>query len=82
MAFVIGPAGTGKTYMAVALTLQALRNKSVPRMIVTRPMAEAGESLGFLPCYLEEKTTPLLYPIYDALDDMLNEIHSRSDGVG
>jgi phosphate starvation-inducible PhoH-like protein len=72
MAFVIGPAGTGKTYMSVALALQALRNKEVKKIIVTRPMVEAGESLGFLPGYLEEKTAPYLYPIYDAIDDMVS----------
>lgn len=72
MAFIIGPAGTGKTYMSVALALQALRNKEVKKIIVTRPMVEAGESLGFLPGYLEEKTAPYLYPIYDAIDDMVS----------
>jgi phosphate starvation-inducible PhoH-like protein len=72
MAFVIGPAGTGKTYMSVALALQALRNKEVKKIVITRPMVEAGESLGFLPGYLEEKTAPYLYPIYDAIDDMVS----------
>jgi phosphate starvation-inducible PhoH-like protein len=72
MAFIIGPAGTGKTYMSVALALQALRDKEVKKIVVTRPMVEAGESLGFLPGYLEEKTAPYLYPIYDAIDDMVS----------
>ena len=71
MAFVVGPAGTGKTYTSVALALQALKNREVRKIIVTRPIVEAGESLGFLPGYLEEKTAPYLRPIYDALDDML-----------
>ena len=72
MAFVVGPAGTGKTYISVALALQTLKNKEVKRIVVTRPIVEAGESLGFLPGYLEEKTAPYLRPIYDALDDMLS----------
>ena len=72
MAFVVGPAGTGKTYLSVALALQALKNKEVKKIIVTRPMVEAGESLGFLPGYLEEKTAPYLHPIYDAIDEMIS----------
>jgi phosphate starvation-inducible protein PhoH and related proteins len=67
----IGPAGTGKTYTAVALAVEALKNKEVRRIILTRPAVEAGESLGFLPGDLKEKLDPYLQPLYDALRDML-----------
>ena len=69
--FAIGPAGTGKTYTAVALAVRALKNKAVKKMILTRPAVEAGESLGFLPGDLKEKVDPYLRPLYDALDDMI-----------
>lgn len=69
--FAIGPAGTGKTYTAVALAVRALKDKSVKRIILTRPAVEAGENLGFLPGDLKEKIDPYLRPLYDALDDML-----------
>ncbi len=69
--FAIGPAGTGKTYTAVALAVRALKNKLVKRIILTRPAVEAGESLGFLPGDLKEKVDPYLRPLYDALDDMI-----------
>lgn len=69
--FAVGPAGTGKTYTAVALAVRALKNKSVKKIILTRPAVEAGESLGFLPGDLKEKIDPYLRPLYDALDDML-----------
>lgn len=69
--FAIGPAGTGKTYTAVALAVRALKNKEVKRIILTRPAVEAGESLGFLPGDLREKLDPYLQPLYDALRDML-----------
>jgi phosphate starvation-inducible PhoH-like protein len=69
--FAIGPAGTGKTYTAVALAVRALKNKEVKRIILTRPAIEAGESLGFLPGDLKEKMDPYLQPLYDALRDML-----------
>lgn len=69
--FAIGPAGTGKTYTAVALAVRALRNKEVRRIILTRPAVEAGENLGFLPGDLKEKVDPYLRPLYDALDDMI-----------
>lgn len=69
--FVIGPAGTGKTYTAVAMAVKALKNKTVKKIILTRPAVEAGESLGFLPGDLKEKIDPYLRPLYDALDDML-----------
>lgn len=69
--FALGPAGTGKTYTAVALAVRALKNKSVKKIILTRPAVEAGESLGFLPGDLKEKIDPYLRPLYDALDDMI-----------
>ena len=69
--FGIGPAGTGKTYLAVALALAALREGTVTRLILTRPAVEAGEALGFLPGDLYEKITPYLRPLHDALHDML-----------
>ncbi len=67
----VGPAGTGKTYTAVALAVRALKNKSVKRIILTRPAVEAGENLGFLPGDLKDKLDPYLQPLYDALRDML-----------
>ena len=69
--FAIGPAGTGKTYLAVAFAVAALKNKLVNKIILTRPAVEAGESLGFLPGDLSEKVDPYLRPLYDALDDMI-----------
>ncbi len=69
--FAIGPAGTGKTYTAVALAVRALKNRVVKKIILTRPAVEAGESLGFLPGDLKDKVDPYLRPLYDALDDML-----------
>jgi len=69
--FAIGPAGTGKTYTAVALAVRALKNKSVKRIILTRPAVEAGENLGFLPGDLKDKLDPYLQPLFDALRDML-----------
>lgn len=69
--FALGPAGTGKTYTAVALAVRALKNKVVKKIILTRPAVEAGESLGFLPGDLKEKIDPYLRPLYDALDDMI-----------
>ncbi|NLI65800.1 MAG: PhoH family protein [Tissierellia bacterium] len=69
--FGIGPAGTGKTYLAVAMAAQAFKNKEVNRIILTRPAVEAGESLGFLPGDLQEKVDPYLRPMYDALFDIL-----------
>ncbi|HEY3510061.1 MAG TPA: PhoH family protein, partial [Kribbella sp.] len=70
--FGIGPAGTGKTYLAVAKAVQALQAKEVTRIILTRPAVEAGERLGFLPGTLSEKIDPYLRPLYDALHDMLD----------
>jgi len=69
--FAVGPAGTGKTYTAVALAVRALKNKEVRRIILTRPAVEAGENLGFLPGDLKEKLDPYLQPLYDALRDMI-----------
>lgn len=71
MIFAIGPAGTGKTYTAVALAVRALKNKEVKRIILTRPAVEAGENLGFLPGDLKEKLDPYMQPLYDALSDMV-----------
>jgi len=69
--FAIGPAGTGKTYQAVAMSVSALKSRSVDRIIITRPAVEAGEHLGFLPGDLKEKIDPYLTPLYDALNDMI-----------
>jgi phosphate starvation-inducible PhoH-like protein len=69
--FAIGPAGTGKTYLAVASAVAALRRHEVGKIVLARPAVEAGESLGFLPGDLREKVDPYLRPLYDALDDML-----------
>jgi len=71
LVFVIGPAGTGKTYTAVAMAVRALKNKEIQRIILTRPAVEAGENLGFLPGDLKEKLDPYMQPLYDALGDML-----------
>ncbi|NVK49670.1 MAG: PhoH family protein [Cyclobacteriaceae bacterium] len=71
LVFALGPAGTGKTYIAVALAVRALKNREVKRIIITRPAVEAGENLGFLPGDLQEKLDPYLRPIYDALQDMV-----------
>lgn len=70
--FAIGPAGTGKTYTAIALAVRALKNREVKKLILTRPAVEAGERLGFLPGDLKEKLDPYLQPLYDALRDMIN----------
>lgn len=69
--FAVGPAGSGKTYTAIALAVRALRNKEVKRIILTRPAVEAGEKLGFLPGDMKEKLDPYLQPLYDALNDMI-----------
>lgn len=71
LVFALGPAGTGKTFISVALAVKALKNKVVKKIIITRPAVEAGENLGFLPGDLKEKIDPYLRPIYDALNDML-----------
>tara|TARA_B110000003_G_scaffold151386_1_gene152247 strand:- start:1723 stop:2652 length:930 start_codon:yes stop_codon:yes gene_type:complete len=72
MLFAIGPAGTGKTYTAVAIAVKALKDKGIKRIILTRPAVEAGENLGFLPGDLKEKLDPYMQPIYDALFDMIH----------
>ena len=71
MVFAIGPAGSGKTYTAIALAVRALKNKEVKRIILSRPAVEAGENLGFLPGDMKEKIDPYLQPLYDALKDMI-----------
>ena len=71
MVFAIGPAGSGKTYIAIALAVQALKNKEIKRIILSRPAVEAGEKLGFLPGDMKEKIDPYLQPLYDALQDMI-----------
>jgi len=72
LVFALGPAGTGKTFVSVAMAVKALKNKMVKKIIITRPAVEAGENLGFLPGDLKEKIDPYLRPIYDALNDMLS----------
>ncbi|MBR1784319.1 MAG: PhoH family protein [Bacteroidales bacterium] len=84
LVFAVGPAGTGKTYTAVALAVRALKNKEVRRIVLTRPAVEAGENLGYLPGDLRDKLDPYLQPLYDALRDMLppQKIDSyRDDGT-
>ncbi|MEG0997279.1 MAG: PhoH family protein, partial [Clostridia bacterium] len=71
LTFAVGPAGTGKTYLAMALAVVALRNKEVERIVLTRPAVEAGEKLGFLPGDLSQKVDPYLRPLFDALFDMM-----------
>ena len=71
LVFALGPSGTGKTYVSVAMAVKALKNKEVKKIIITRPAVEAGENLGFLPGDLKEKIDPYLRPVYDALDDMI-----------
>lgn len=71
LVFALGPAGTGKTYIAIALAVRALKNREIKRIILTRPAVEAGERLGFLPGDLKEKLDPYLQPLYDALGDMI-----------
>ncbi|TGE14621.1 PhoH family protein [Hymenobacter elongatus] len=71
LVFALGPAGTGKTYISVALAVRALKNKEVKKIIISRPVVEAGENLGFLPGDMKEKVDPYLRPIYDALEDMI-----------
>jgi phosphate starvation-inducible protein PhoH and related proteins len=71
LVFAVGPAGTGKTYTSVALAVSALKNKTVKRIVLTRPAVEAGENLGFLPGDLKEKLDPYMQPLYDALRDMI-----------
>lgn len=74
LTFALGPAGTGKTYIAIALAVAALKNKSCKRIILSRPAVEAGEKLGFLPGDMKDKIDPYLRPLYDALEDMLPQV--------
>ncbi len=76
LVFGIGPAGTGKTYLAVVMAVNAMKSGKVKRIILTRPAVEAGESLGFLPGDLKEKVDPYLRPLYDALHDVLGVEHT------
>ena len=75
--FGIGPAGTGKTYLAVVMAVRALKQGYVKKIILTRPAVEAGESLGFLPGDLKEKVDPYLRPLYDALHDILGQEYTQ-----
>lgn len=74
LTFALGPAGTGKTYIAIALAVQALKNKACKRVILSRPAVEAGEKLGFLPGDMKDKIDPYLRPLYDALEDMIPQL--------
>ena len=74
LTFALGPAGTGKTYVAIALAVRALKNRQVKKIILSRPAVEAGEKLGFLPGDMKEKIDPYLQPLYDALEDMIPEV--------
>jgi phosphate starvation-inducible PhoH-like protein len=74
MIFAVGPAGTGKTYLSIALAVRALKNKSAKKIILSRPAVEAGEKLGFLPGDMKDKIDPYLQPLYDALEDMLPQV--------
>lgn len=74
MIFAVGPAGTGKTYLSIALAVKSLKEKSIKRIILSRPAVEAGEKLGFLPGDMKEKIDPYLQPLYDALEDMIPQV--------
>lgn len=74
MIFAVGPAGTGKTYLSIALAVKSLKEKSIKKIILSRPAVEAGEKLGFLPGDMKEKTDPYLQPLYDALEDMIPQV--------
>ena len=71
MIFAVGPAGTGKTYLSIALAVKALKEKTIKKIVLSRPAVEAGEKLGFLPGDMKDKIDPYLQPLYDALEDML-----------
>lgn len=77
LTFALGPAGTGKTYIAIALAVRALKNKEVRKIILSRPAVEAGEKLGFLPGDMKDKIDPYLQPLYDALEDMIQPVKLR-----
>ena len=74
LTFALGPAGTGKTYIAIALAVRALKNREVRKIILSRPAVEAGEKLGFLPGDMKDKIDPYLQPLYDALEDMIPQV--------
>lgn len=74
MIFAVGPAGTGKTYLSIALAVKSLKEKSIKKIILSRPAVEAGEKLGFLPGDMKEKIDPYLQPLYDALEDMIPQV--------
>ena len=74
LTFALGPAGTGKTYIAIALAVAALKNRACKRIILSRPAVEAGEKLGFLPGDMKDKIDPYLRPLYDALEDMIPQL--------
>ena len=74
MVFAVGPAGTGKTYLSIALAVKALKEKTIKKIILSRPAVEAGEKLGFLPGDMKDKIDPYLQPLYDALEDMLPQV--------
>jgi len=77
LTFALGPAGTGKTYVAIALAVRALKNREVRKIILSRPAVEAGEKLGFLPGDMKDKIDPYLQPLYDALEDMIPQVKLR-----
>ena len=78
MVFATGPAGTGKTYLSIALAVRALKEKTIRKIILSRPAVEAGEKLGFLPGDMKDKIDPYLQPLYDALEDMLPAVKHRT----
>ena len=78
MVFAVGPAGTGKTYLSIALAVKALKEKTAKKIILSRPAVEAGEKLGFLPGDMKDKIDPYLQPLYDALEDMLPQVKLHS----
>ena len=78
MVFAVGPAGTGKTYLSIALAVKALKDKEIKKIILSRPAVEAGEKLGFLPGDMKDKIDPYLQPLYDALEDMIPAVSCRS----
>ena len=75
MTFAVGPAGTGKTYLSIALAVKALKEKTIKKIILSRPAVEAGEKLGFLPGDMKDKIDPYLQPLYDALEDKIGRAH-------
>ncbi len=82
LTFALGPAGTGKTYVAIALAVRALKNREVRKIILSRPAVEAGEKLGFLPGDMKDKIDPYLQPLYDALEDMIPAVKLKEYKIG